>query len=100
MKRALLSLLGAGVLFTTLAHASTEAPVQTSRAEDASSLAVCIEPVRTPPEAAPVAPACTPMTCEYCAHLADQCAANCNGDWACIQRCDIKYSGFCFGCCY
>jgi hypothetical protein len=97
MKRAFLSVLGAGALLASLAHASTQPGSTTSRSEDASSLAVCVQ--SEPPMALPEeqAPACRSYYCVTCEQNYDTCIANCTTQ-SCYDTCMSRYR-LCAQCC-
>ncbi len=97
MKRAFLSVLGAGALLASLAHASTESSIPVSRGEDASSLAVCVqsEPPVTPVEEQ--APACRQAYCVTCEQNYDTCIASCTTQ-SCYDTCMSRYR-LCASCC-
>jgi hypothetical protein len=98
MKRALLSLFGAGMLFATLAHASAEPTPQPTRDEGASSVAVCIAPEQAPVQEEALAPACAPVPCTTCEDRLDTCEASCTTR-QCYTDCQTKFRN-CRTCCY
>ncbi|NMO15879.1 hypothetical protein HPC49_26900 [Pyxidicoccus fallax] len=98
MKRALLSILGAGVLLAGLAHASTTEPAPSpSRSEDASSLAVCVSAKPATEPAGEQAPACRAYYCVTCEDNFDICMDSCTTQ-SCYDTCLSRYR-LCASCC-
>jgi hypothetical protein len=98
MKRVLWSVLTVGALFAGLAHANTDPSASTTRSDDSSGLAVCIDPKAIPPPPSNVAPACNPGPCDACDAAFDACLDSCGGNAQCERNCASRYS-FCIRCC-
>ncbi|MBJ6764863.1 hypothetical protein JGU66_29210 [Myxococcaceae bacterium JPH2] len=97
MKRAWLSIVGAGLLLAGLAQASTTSVPAAEHTGEASSLAVCISPKPSAAPAQEQALACRQYPCLTCEKMFDSCDAACTTT-ACHNNCAASYRQ-CTSCC-